>query len=310
MPHGEPVDVWIELETGEIRGDLRQLENWTPPRQLDGRLVGEASFELPARPAAGLPHAAGLVRREASMPLIVTPAWVGFPARMGDRRAWGVADPALQRPLGSSPGASATWATWRISRCGRPPSTAPASCWSTRCTPPSRGRRWSRRPTCRPPAASSTRSTCGWSASPSSPTSAPAAGQGRHAPESASKVRLAAVDRDRPERCLDREAQGARRSSSRCRGRRAGRPRSPAYRRREGRGLQDFATWCVLSEAHGPDWREWPAELQRPGVAGGAPPSRGARRPGRLLALAAVGAGRAAGVGPAGRRCGPGWHSG
>ena len=25
------------------------------------------------------------------MPLIVTPAWLGFPERMGDRRAWGLA---------------------------------------------------------------------------------------------------------------------------------------------------------------------------------------------------------------------------
>ena len=28
---------------------------------------------------------------EAAMPLIVTPAWLGFPERMGDRRAWGLA---------------------------------------------------------------------------------------------------------------------------------------------------------------------------------------------------------------------------
>lgn len=28
--------------------------------------------------------------------------------------------------------------------------------------------------------------------------------------------------------------------------------------------LSLFATWCVLTEAHGPDWRDWPGELRRP----------------------------------------------
>lgn len=29
-------------------------------------------------------------------------------------------------------------------------------------------------------------------------------------------------------------------------------------------GLVDWATWCALAELHGPDWRRWPAELNRP----------------------------------------------
>ncbi len=29
-------------------------------------------------------------------------------------------------------------------------------------------------------------------------------------------------------------------------------------------GLTDFATWCALSERHGPDWRAWPPQLQDP----------------------------------------------
>jgi len=51
-------------------------------------------------------------------------------------------------------------------------------------------------------------------------------------------------------------------------------PRSPgreaAYRaflRREGRALDDYATWCALAEAHGPAWRGWPAGLRDPGSA-------------------------------------------
>ncbi|MDQ3484897.1 MAG: 4-alpha-glucanotransferase, partial [Actinomycetota bacterium] len=34
----------------------------------------------------------------------------------------------------------------------------------------------------------------------------------------------------------------------------------------QGQSLHDFATWCVLAESYGPDWRRWPAELQQPGT--------------------------------------------
>lgn len=35
----------------------------------------------------------------------------------------------------------------------------------------------------------------------------------------------------------------------------------------QGRALEEFATWCVLAEEHGPDWREWPAGLHAPASA-------------------------------------------
>lgn len=35
-----------------------------------------------------------------------------------------------------------------------------------------------------------------------------------------------------------------------------------AYVGKEGVGLQDFALWSALCEKHGPDWHEWPEELQ------------------------------------------------
>ena len=90
--HGEPVSVWIDLEAGGTRSNLHQQENWAPPRDLDGRLIGQATFQIPGDLPLGYhtlkAHSAG---EEASMALIVTPAWVGFPDRMGDRRVWGIA---------------------------------------------------------------------------------------------------------------------------------------------------------------------------------------------------------------------------
>ena len=37
-----------------------------------------------------------------------------------------------------------------------------------------------------------------------------------------------------------------------------------AFRQREGRSLDDFATWCALAEQYGGDWHQWPEELQHP----------------------------------------------
>ncbi|AEV84569.1 4-alpha-glucanotransferase [Actinoplanes sp. SE50] len=37
-----------------------------------------------------------------------------------------------------------------------------------------------------------------------------------------------------------------------------------AFTAREGRGLEDYATWCALAEVYGTRWRSWPAALQSP----------------------------------------------
>jgi 4-alpha-glucanotransferase len=37
-----------------------------------------------------------------------------------------------------------------------------------------------------------------------------------------------------------------------------------AYRAREGRGLEEFATFCALAERHGSGWRRWPAGHRHP----------------------------------------------
>jgi 4-alpha-glucanotransferase len=43
-----------------------------------------------------------------------------------------------------------------------------------------------------------------------------------------------------------------------------GGPGLARYRAREGRGLEEFATFCALAERHGSGWRRWPAEHQHP----------------------------------------------
>jgi len=92
VPEGWAVDVWVELETGEHRGGVDQHDNWDPPRTVDGELVGEATFAIPGDLPLGYHWVhAHSGDRQARMSLVVTPHWVGMPARLGERRVWGLA---------------------------------------------------------------------------------------------------------------------------------------------------------------------------------------------------------------------------
>jgi 4-alpha-glucanotransferase len=92
VPAGRPVEVWVELETGERRGGLEQRDNWNPPRTIDGEPVGEATFAVPGDLPLGYHRVHALCDgRSARMSLVVTPGWLGLPARLGARPRWGLA---------------------------------------------------------------------------------------------------------------------------------------------------------------------------------------------------------------------------
>src|SRR4051794_41227237 len=59
VTHESPLRVWIECENGERREDIRQLDNWAPPRRIDDPLGGEAAVELPDHPPPGHPRPRG-----------------------------------------------------------------------------------------------------------------------------------------------------------------------------------------------------------------------------------------------------------
>lgn len=89
VDHGTPVQVWVELEDGEQR-DLDQLDHWVDPRLVSGRLIGEASFDLPTDLPLGwhrlhARHDGG----EADRPLVVTPAVLPLPPALERGRTWG-----------------------------------------------------------------------------------------------------------------------------------------------------------------------------------------------------------------------------
>src|SRR5262245_44877179 len=92
VTHGDPAGLWLRLEDGSVRTGLRQLENNRAPYDLDGRLVGEATFELPADLPLGY-HQLHLQVGSSDIwtLVIVSPPSLGLPARLGPSRAWGLA---------------------------------------------------------------------------------------------------------------------------------------------------------------------------------------------------------------------------
>jgi 4-alpha-glucanotransferase len=91
VPDGDPAELTLELETGG-RQDLRQvLDHPVERREVGGRLVSEATFEVPTGLPLGYHTLHGRTGTStATATLIVTPDWLGLPSRMGERRSWGL----------------------------------------------------------------------------------------------------------------------------------------------------------------------------------------------------------------------------
>jgi 4-alpha-glucanotransferase len=265
VTHGDPAEVWLRLEDGTTRSGIRQADNFTAPFDVDGRWVGEATFVLPDDLPLGY-HRVHLRSgaQEASAALIVTPGWLGLPERLGARRAWGLATQIYSVRSRQSWGVGdltdlSDLAVWSGSAHGagfvlvnplhaaaptKPMEPSPYLPTSRRFVNPlylrveavlefaylrKRRRVWRLRDDLRRRLGS-----------------------------------LDAIDRD--------SAWAAKRAALKLVyevPRSAGRELAyAAYCSREGSALDDFATWCALSEQHGADWHQWPESLQHPGADG------------------------------------------
>ena len=79
LSHGHDAQLRIFLEQGGERG-VQQVDNFAEPRDIDGVLTGEASYEIPGDLPLGY-HKIVLVSddREAQATLIVTPDYLHLP---------------------------------------------------------------------------------------------------------------------------------------------------------------------------------------------------------------------------------------
>lgn len=268
VTHGDPAHVWLELEDGTVRAEVQQVDNFTPPFELDGRWVGEASFVLPPDLPLGY-HRVHLRSggQETSAALIMTPDWLGLPEQLGARRAWGLATQLYSVRSGQSWGVGdltdlTDLAVWSASRHGadyvlvNPLHAAGFAGPTDRMEP-----------------------------SPYLPTSRrfvnPIYLRVEAIPEFVDLDKRSRVRRLRSEvqqragrlDAIDRDsAWAAKRAALKLLHRvprSAGRELSyAAFRDREGTALDDFAIYCALAEKYGGDWRSWPRALQHPGADG------------------------------------------
>jgi 4-alpha-glucanotransferase len=263
--HGDPAQVWLQLEDGTVRTGLRQVDNFTAPFDLDGRSIGEASFVLPADLPLGY-HRLHLRSGElhADTAVIVTPDWLGIPERLGHKRTWGLATQLYsvrsQRSWGVGDLSDLTdLAVWSATRHGAGyllvnPLHAAAPTTPTEPSPYLPASRRFVNPL--------------YLRVEAIPEFAYLRKRGR-----VWRLRHQAQRRADQSELIDRDtAWAAKRRALKAvyRVRRsAGRELAyTAFRAREGAALDDFATWCALAERYGDDWHRWPHELQHPAGAG------------------------------------------
>lgn len=269
VPHGSPVEVGVDLEGGGRRTNLAQQENWSPPREIDGRLLGEATYAVPA----GLPLGYHTLwartpdgTTDATTTLIVTPDRIALPERLAQRPGWGLATQLYSvRSRGS----------WGV---GDLTDLTDLGTWSAvehgadfvLVNP-----------------LHAVEPTAPMEPSPYLPTTRRFANplylRVERIPEYADLPPAARVEVDRLRDQLHADLDGADRidRDTAWTAKRAALelvhavPRSAgrelayrAYCRREGKGLEYYATWCALAETHGTEWRTWPEDLQHPDASG------------------------------------------
>ncbi|WP_432496444.1 4-alpha-glucanotransferase [Kineococcus auxinigenes] len=261
VPHGDPVELVVQLEDGGWAA-LRQVDRWVDPVRVDGRLTGRATFEVPD----DLPLGWHVLRAhtpsgDATCPLVVTPDVLELPPALQSGRSWG-----YQTQL-YSVRSSRSWGIGDLADLGELSSYAAEQ-----------GAGWV---LVNPLAAASP--VPPMEASPYLPTTRRFVNPVYLRVEDVREVAyLAPADRAAVERLasrcrpsntdpgeIDRDAVwAAKREALEIVFRQGRTPaRETAFRRYvadEDPGLSDFATWCALAERHGPPVAQWPQEVSSP----------------------------------------------
>ena len=273
VPAGAPVSLRIVGEDGNDHLPW-QVDNWNPDRPIDGRMIGEATFGIPGNLPLGYhelivtigTHDAdgsaedGGIHTTATSTIIVTPNRVGLPRRMGASRVWGYAAQLYSVRSHHSWGLGdltdlADLCTWSASQGAGYLLTNPlhAAEVAGRMEPspylPS-SRLFVNPIYIRPELIAEYHDLDQYDAS------------------LVESLRTTTLDDD-PQALLDRDRTWQAKSQAlelihRVDMSASRRMAFTAFRVARGRRLEDFATWCLLSELHGSDWHDWPAELHDP----------------------------------------------
>lgn len=259
VPAGQWVHLQVHLEDGRDR-ECWQVDNWNPDRPIDGAMTGEATFAVPGDLPLGYHTLIATVGdgTTATSTLIVTPNWVGLPRAMGSSRVWGYAAQLYSVRSRRSWGLGdlvdlADLCTWSAYQGAGYLLTNPLH--AAQVVAPIE------------PSPYLPSSRLFLNPLYIRPESIPEYHDlGEEARADIEHARHGTLD-EGPDVVLDRDRSWAAKRAalelihdvelapSR-------RMAYEAFRAARGRRLVDYATWCALSEEHGADWRDWPADLQ------------------------------------------------
>jgi len=262
LPDGDPVQLSVRLEDGGLR-DLQQVDDFEPPRWVDGVLIGQASFELPGDLPLGY-HRLQATTKDSQLEtsLIITPSFLGFPESLGDKRAWGYAVQLYSLTSADSWGIGdlldlADLATWSASQqyAGFVLVNPLHAAEPTSPIEPS------------PYLPTSRRYVNSLYLRPESIPEYADLGEAERIQiqQVKDELRTALAGAELIDRDLIWDAKVQALQIVHARGLRPARRMAlNHFLRREGRSLVQFATWSALVTVHGHDWRTWPAEYHRP----------------------------------------------
>ncbi|MDR1432457.1 MAG: 4-alpha-glucanotransferase [Propionibacteriaceae bacterium] len=262
VPDGEWVRLAIRTEDGDWL-DVRQVFHVVDPRWVSGKLIGEAAFELPGDLPLGYHalQATTAAGQEESM-LVVSPHFLGFPERLGAKRAWGYAVQLYS---------TRSQRSWEF---GDLVDMADLATWSGKVqgadfmlVNPLHAAQVVAPVECSPYLPASRRFINPLYIRPESVAEYSELSDDERARVFNLKASLA--DEIPEKRLIFRdEVWNAKRAALWViyqHGRRPARQMAlEAFIEREGPALTQFATWCALSENYGDDWREWPPDLREP----------------------------------------------
>ncbi|WP_203567328.1 4-alpha-glucanotransferase [Aestuariimicrobium ganziense] len=259
---GHHADLSVRTEDGRV-SPLAQIDNQVPDQEVDGVWMGRATFAIHGDLPLGY-HRLVLrsTDREVESSLIVTPNFVGFPRALGEKRIWGYATQLY------SVRSERSWGVGDLT------DLADLTVWS-------RTQQYADYVLINPLHAA--QPTAPMEPSPYLPSSRKYVNPLYLRPEAIPEYAgVSDAVRDQIEAIRKKLWKKVRKADQIQRNEawaakmaaleilyRVGLPAArqmafEGFRRREGRPLRDFATWCALYEVHGVDWRTWPAELQRP----------------------------------------------
>lgn len=90
VAHGDPAGAALTLEAGEVR-ELEQLDRVVEPREIDGVLVGRATFWIPADLPLGWHRLEAATQgRRGRGYVVVTPNRLPMPTKIRQQRPWGL----------------------------------------------------------------------------------------------------------------------------------------------------------------------------------------------------------------------------